>query len=263
MDACRTILNHPRFNAINETDNSGQTALHWARNPDVSAAILAHPNFSSINTRDDHGKTALHLASRNINMLRLLLDQRADPNLLDGCGRTALHSAGCVEVCEALLSAGVDANLCDRDGRTALHYSCNGAVAQSILAHPQFTLAERRDGNDGSGHTALCTAARYGRGEVMLAILRAGVTVSPEEALEAVRCTGPVSQVQWARLQRYPDGSLEEAIASLQPLADQAIVVSGPGEGVSDAAETLQVAHETSTGLSALFCKWSWPWLRR
>ena len=89
-----------------------------------------------------HGDPPLHKAARNghYELVKLLLTYRADPETLDGNGRTALQQAsdrGREDVVILLLENGADPNSKDRrSGFTALHAAAqNGRyrIAEILL----------------------------------------------------------------------------------------------------------------------------------
>ncbi|MBU6447159.1 MAG: ankyrin repeat domain-containing protein, partial [Verrucomicrobia bacterium] len=74
------------------------------------------------------GLTLLHCAALNgqIEVLKYLLSQGADPHLVTPSGQTALHCAALknqTEAVEYLLSQGCDINAQDKQGSTPLHYA--------------------------------------------------------------------------------------------------------------------------------------------
>jgi len=69
---------------VNERDNDGRTALHYARGADVLKELLKCFDIE-INATDDEGRTALHYAAMEGERvpLRLLLEKGIDPNVCD------------------------------------------------------------------------------------------------------------------------------------------------------------------------------------
>jgi hypothetical protein len=76
-----------------------------------------------INARNIDGETALHLAVHSPEIVALLLEAGAEPNVRDERGATPLHRAAAVWLGEnsvsLLLAAGADPGLRDEDGNTA------------------------------------------------------------------------------------------------------------------------------------------------
>jgi len=63
--ACKTILRHVEFTAVNARDARGCTALHWAAQQasgDICSAILARDDFTALESRDLAGRTAMNIA---------------------------------------------------------------------------------------------------------------------------------------------------------------------------------------------------------
>ncbi|XP_005618489.1 ankyrin repeat domain-containing protein 34C [Canis lupus baileyi] len=101
---------------INESNDKGETAL-------MVACITKHVDQQSISKSK---------------MVKYLLDQRADPNIQDKSGKTALIHA-CIrgaggEVVSLLLENGADPSLEDRTGASALVYAIN-ADDKDALKH--------------------------------------------------------------------------------------------------------------------------------
>jgi ankyrin repeat protein len=105
---------------------SNRTALMWASlrgHLDVVRLLLERR--ADVNARDDNGETALLSASGKggIGVVKLLLDKGADINARDKNGRNALMTPswlGQSDVVKLLLEKGIDVNASDKTGRTAL-----------------------------------------------------------------------------------------------------------------------------------------------
>lgn len=81
-----------------------------------------------LSNRDEKGKTPLHYAvqSGRIELVELLIDNKADINAKDANGQTPLHIAvkeGQTNVLELLLGKGADVNIRDETGRTPLGWA--------------------------------------------------------------------------------------------------------------------------------------------
>jgi ankyrin repeat protein len=100
--------------------DSGETALHCATYGDttrdgpaleqIAEFLIAHG--TPVNQADNRGLTALHWAAeRSAKVVRLLIEAGADPHAVDNDGWSALHHAaryGSAESVRLLLDAGVD-----------------------------------------------------------------------------------------------------------------------------------------------------------
>ncbi len=84
-------------------------------------------NPSKINAKNEHGFTPLIICSyaNNLEVAKVLLDKKADPNILSDMG-TALMAAtykNNIEIAKILLQNKADVNITDAKGTTALHYA--------------------------------------------------------------------------------------------------------------------------------------------
>lgn len=109
------LLQRPQVPGLNDVDQDGRTALHWAIHwelPEAARAIVAKPSFSELNSKNDWGSTALHLAASRgfLPVCQALLGRSEFTELLavSHNGRTALHAArnqGQLAVAEFLQAA--------------------------------------------------------------------------------------------------------------------------------------------------------------
>src|ERR1051325_12099391 len=127
------------------------------RSGDVASAQVILASGFNPNTRDNMGATALHDAvwSGQVELVRLLLDHRADPNIphVEGLS-TPLHYAaikGNAAIAAMLLDHGADLRAADRSGSTALHI----AAARGDVDVVRLLIARKApfDKKDRSGST--------------------------------------------------------------------------------------------------------------
>ena len=122
----------------NVLSSTGETLLHLAtRNKDSSMLeyILKEHIYNDIEEKDNDGYTALQLACRigeNSESVRLLLDNKANRNVITAKGRTLLHLAAKNEnstIIEYILREHIYNAIDEKDnaGWTALHLACRCA----------------------------------------------------------------------------------------------------------------------------------------
>ncbi|XP_046649363.1 uncharacterized protein LOC124340776 [Daphnia pulicaria] len=115
-------------------DNDGITPFHLAaaftEDSNILDLLLANEKRIDINESNNSGLTALHMAIKtsNATIARFLLSKRADPNATDKNGQTPLHLAAKyakdMDIVELLLNhQDVDVNYLDNSGQSALHYA--------------------------------------------------------------------------------------------------------------------------------------------
>lgn len=121
--------------------------------------------------------------SGNTAAARALLAKKADVNVAEADGTTALHWAAeldDLQMAEALLEAGAKAQVANRHGVTPLHLAAtngNAAMIEQLLAagaEPNAALPE--------GETVLMTAARTGTPDAVQALVARGANVNAKEA---------------------------------------------------------------------------------
>lgn len=144
--------------SINDPDQSGFTALHWAAiesNHEAAAILLDHGAFvDAVRSLDvgyllnTHKLRPLHLASLegDKEMVAMLLGAGADPTHPFDLGLTALHlaaSRGDVEIAKLLIEAGADVDaLAYHDSRAGLAASLFGQSELAAGYTPVFLAAQ-------------------------------------------------------------------------------------------------------------------------
>ena len=100
-------------------------------------------NYEYKSLRNEDGKTILHFAiySRNINILKMLLNDGIDIMILDKDNKTALHYAAMhdnIEMCSIFIDKGLDINAKDKYNQTPLQIALsekNFNIALYLLNH--------------------------------------------------------------------------------------------------------------------------------
>ncbi|KAF9768707.1 hypothetical protein IL306_013948 [Fusarium sp. DS 682] len=131
------------------------------------------------NLRKDSDRTALSLAAQaDDEVVTMLLDNGARPNIADRYGRLPLHFSSCTPaIIRALVNGGLDINATDMDGNTALHSTSRNEENVDGL---RILLEAQADPHlvNKSGETAFQIVARYGDKEVLSLFLEAGSDVN-------------------------------------------------------------------------------------
>ncbi|XP_070560695.1 uncharacterized protein [Ptychodera flava] len=94
----------------------------------VDDHVLGIQTFASLRSRCINGSTLIHTAAYFgcISVIKELLKERVDVNLVDYKGATALHRAKDAATIQVLLDNGGYINAEDSEGNTALHVKCYG-----------------------------------------------------------------------------------------------------------------------------------------
>lgn len=134
-------------NLINEADNSGKTALHWAAQRADKHAICtllsygANPNQAC----NSGNRPLLHAATSSWECMNLFLKAGAEPYAKSGNGDNALHFVGqssnlpgneAAQIADSLVKTGMDINAINGNGETALmrtYLSNHVEVAKCLL----------------------------------------------------------------------------------------------------------------------------------
>jgi ankyrin repeat protein len=195
------------LNALNLQFN-GDDFVRAASEGDQKALGLFLTAGFDINTPNTAGYTGLMVAAERdrVDIIKLLLDHKADPNVASRDGITALMLAAennKPEILKLLISRGADPNRQDNNGWTAVlkaAYQGNAACIEILATHSKLeldrallvaTLMERKDAvkvllDNGAeidfrasdGRTPLILAASKGNKELVEMLLRAGADVS-------------------------------------------------------------------------------------
>lgn len=180
---------------------------HWTG----IVAILLNHGYSPI--EPCLGNTILHMAAElgYVDMVELLLDSGADPNIQDCLGSTPLICAAwsnSMDVMKLLLSRSVDVNIQDSNGHTALHfvarsgndemlrhlYSWGAVVKMNSLnetplhyaaadGHGQLVetligFGAEKEARTNYGNTPLLVAVHLGMADAVRALLRNGADMT-------------------------------------------------------------------------------------
>ncbi|KAJ5873180.1 hypothetical protein N7455_003723 [Penicillium solitum] len=123
---------------IDNIDDDGQTALHWAaRNERISTVELLLQHGSSLNLVDKEGKGAIHHAINKgqARLLRVLGDNGANLELADNRGQTPLLNAVetmAVESTQILLDMGAEVGALNLMKQNVLHLAALGAKDDAL-----------------------------------------------------------------------------------------------------------------------------------
>lgn len=110
-----------------EQINHNKKLFHLVSNGEfVKVRDLLDTNMHDVNCCDDKQRTCLHIASArgSLEIVRLLLDYGANPNIRDCVSNLPIHLAiisSHVPVVTLLLEAGTDIHSLDLNGKTVLH----------------------------------------------------------------------------------------------------------------------------------------------
>ena len=148
---------------LDRSDQCNCCSLHVAvrkNAPNLVHLLLQHG--ANPNLKDDVGATPLHLATRNKagEIVQMLLSHRADPEIKHHDGSTPLHLAvrnKAGEIVRLLLNHGAETKIKNKDGSTALHIALFDSQDVTILSY----LIEKNadiEARDSLGRTPLCNA---------------------------------------------------------------------------------------------------------
>ena len=144
IDIILWLLNHGAD--INARSDSGFTPLSSAAHAmDLEAVQVLLEHNANINIQDNKGQTPLCWVLSNcppkgkfVDMVRLLLDRGADPNIRNDDHSTPLHQASSRKLLEAarlLLSCGAKVDEKDGRGKTPFQLVASDEMAKLLLEH--------------------------------------------------------------------------------------------------------------------------------
>jgi ankyrin repeat protein len=169
---------------INQTDEDGRNALHWASaNGHKEIVQLLIEKGIDINQTDEDGENALHLATSNGHkeIVQLIIEKGIDINQTDGDGENALHLAsenGNKEIVQLLIEKGIDINQTSEYGRNALHWASANGHKEIV----QLLIEKGIDINQTSeyGRNALHWASANGHKEIVQLLIEKGIVINQE-----------------------------------------------------------------------------------
>jgi ankyrin repeat protein len=173
----------PQLN-INETDNLGRTAMHYAVHANCSSSIYALAAAGgSVNVQDHYGWTPLHYASalNREDMMHTLIDLNANPDALDALDFNSMAIADSFENdAAALILANAGAsNEHPASGYSALHIAA--ADANSEMAMLLIELNHPIDSLDEFGRTPFFLAAGRQDIELMNLLINTGADINAQD----------------------------------------------------------------------------------
>lgn len=133
----------------------GRIVLYQILFPRLSVVRALLDHGANVNDRDKYGASLLHHAAEfsDDDLMKLLLERRADANLADSAGDTPLMKASDAKTIEMLVEHGANINAIDLDRRTALMWAIGQGkvdVVRTLLEH-----GAKVGVTDSDGRTAL------------------------------------------------------------------------------------------------------------
>ncbi|MFO0828400.1 MAG: ankyrin repeat domain-containing protein [Phycisphaerales bacterium] len=171
---------------VNKKDEvgGGRTALHWAvkdNSKEIVEVLLKYK--ANLEAPDRVGKTALAMAAESkdgAEMVKLLIEKGANVNARDQIGGSPLLWAsglGSFDSVKALIAKGADVNVVDVNGLTPLLWAAGIGSPDTVDA--LLKAGAKADVKDKiSGDTALMRAARTGKNESVVLLIKAKADVN-------------------------------------------------------------------------------------
>lgn len=184
-DIVEYILQNKMYNDINEKDNEGYTALHYAamenENIQIIELLLKYKcDFTKVTNK---GNTLIHFASINnfSNVLNYILSKHLfeDINKKDNTGQTVLHCAvqegKNTENIRQLINAGANLSEVDNLNSTVLHKAAANVDETMVRLLVEELYFEEIDLKNDDGLTALHVAAQENNIEAFKYLTRLGL----------------------------------------------------------------------------------------
>lgn len=160
--------------AMNSQDQQGNMLLQTTNDIDIARVLI--DKGIALEHKNEQGETALFIAIKN-NQSRLidyLLEQGANPNLIDVNGNSVLHTIRSDALAERLLAKGAKVNHINQQGNTPLH-----TVHSLDLAKRFVAAGAALNKQNNSGQTPLIRAAtRKETSELALFFIEQGADVN-------------------------------------------------------------------------------------
>lgn len=161
-------------------------SLHWAvEQKNVETIKLSLENGADVNKEDEKGNTPLHLAvkNKNIEVAKLLLENKANVNSKNTYGGTPLHCAvenKNIEITKFLVENKANVNFENTYGDTPLlwgiYKNCNIEIVRLLLENRANVNYENK-----KGETPLHWAVKNKNIEVVRLLLENGAKVNKED----------------------------------------------------------------------------------
>ncbi|UKZ82545.1 hypothetical protein TrVFT333_010334 [Trichoderma virens FT-333] len=137
---------------INAVDSSRYTPLHLAaKSGHVRVVELLVRSGPDLAARSRKGETPLHFATKYPEIVKILLEYKAEVNAVDVSDQTPLHIAaetGCVEAAKQLMFANADTEAVDNSGKSPLYYAIKNQrfpMVEAIVKHQNKSSAARKN----------------------------------------------------------------------------------------------------------------------